>query len=90
MSSRAERREKARKRREEVKDKIISIISNHLPECTANASKEELDAGLKKGFKEAQAWIADEIKKNPQESSLVNDGVNMALKFLENTLHQKV
>jgi len=90
MSSRAERREKAQKRREEVKNMIIMIIGDHLPSQTAKATKEELDAGLKAGFEEATTWVAEEIKKNPQESSLVNEGVSMAMKFLDNTLHQRV
>ena len=84
--SRAERRSKAEKRREEIKSKLICIIGDHLPDKTAEASQEALESGFSAGLHAADAWVEEEAKKNPQERSLLRDGVNLAMRFLRRNL----
>lgn len=86
MSSRAERRARAAKRREEIKNTLIFIIGDHLPAETAKATDDELRKGILTGLRAMDKWVNEEARKNPQERSILNEGAILAKRFLERNL----
>lgn len=87
--SRAERRQRADARREEVKQEMIRIIGKELPN-TEGTPEDELQEAFHRGLAAADAWAVQQIRKHPQEATMIRDAARLAVRFLRNVRPKSV